>query len=103
MEDGGCSWNVSLLNSIFSPYVAMEISKIQIPHSDEQDLIVWAPSSSRAFFVKSCYRVNQAVGRQYDPDYPQALWPSYYTSSLEAFLGYYTYKYQNYEVCPYDK
>lgn len=76
------SWNAPLINGLFSPYVALEILKINIPPELEQDLIVWAPSMSGAFSVKSSYRVNQTMSQSTFPDFPQVLWKGIWKATL---------------------
>ena len=49
------TWNYSLVRNSFPQEVAKAILKITIPQAEEQDTLVWFPSKTGEFSVKSAY------------------------------------------------
>lgn len=54
MNADGKTWNQHKICSIFSPHISAKI--INTPIFQEQDCLVWAPSTTGAFSVKTTYR-----------------------------------------------
>ena len=59
MEDGGKAWNVSLIEHLFPLAISDAIKKIQIPGLPKPNSLIWFPSKTGDFSIKSSYRVNQ--------------------------------------------
>ncbi|KAI5677130.1 hypothetical protein M9H77_08080 [Catharanthus roseus] len=59
MRNNGTTWNERLIRRNFATEVADAIFKIHISDLPEQDNLVWYPSSSGKFTIKSAYRWNQ--------------------------------------------
>lgn len=58
MWPNGRSWNQALITSIMPPIMARKILKIHILDSLEHDDLIWVPSKSREFSIRSSYRIN---------------------------------------------
>ncbi|KAL3519958.1 hypothetical protein ACH5RR_018107 [Cinchona calisaya] len=53
------TWNMDLFQALFPPSISNEIVKIKIPVMTEPDSLIWVPSMSGNYSVKSAYFTNQ--------------------------------------------
>lgn len=59
MNSDRCSWNLDLIHRVVPPQTAMLIRKINILDNPEQEALIWVPSKTGNFSIKSSYIVNQ--------------------------------------------
>ncbi|KAG8374779.1 hypothetical protein BUALT_Bualt10G0031200 [Buddleja alternifolia] len=81
------SWNVSLLESTFDSSTVLAIRKINIPTSREPKKLLWIPSKSGKYSVKSIYLTDQSNRFSSPPPIGSCrLWNLLWSSSLHDRL-----------------